>query len=144
MGGWLRLPLLWRQSRQTVPTMRIVNTRAKYMYVPVVIWYISKSVFLHSAAIHLVGIAGKKKKIFLLKRTNSRLGLYMYFATVFTLRITDKVCLDWRRGQRPLGLGSTLKFVNNISTDKNCLFTFHSSKHISDKSFILKKYHRWL
>ena len=86
----------------------------------------------------------KTKNFFLLKRTNSRLGLYMYFATVFTLRITDKVCLDWRRGQRPLGLGSTLKFVNNISTDKNCLFTFHSSKHISHKSFILKKYHRWL
>ena len=42
--------------------MRIVNTRAKYMYVQVVSWYISKSVFLHSAAIHLVGIAGKKQQ----------------------------------------------------------------------------------
>ena len=39
----------------------IVNTRAKYVYVQIVSWYISKSVFLHSAAIHLVGIAGEKK-----------------------------------------------------------------------------------
>ena len=75
---------LWRQSRQTLPEMRRVNTIAKYMYVQVVSWYISKSVFLHSAAIHLDGIAEKnqKKKMFL-KRTNSRLGPYMYFAIVF-------------------------------------------------------------
>ena len=53
-----------------------------------------KSVFLHSAAIHLVGIAGKNATNLFLKRTNSRLGPYMYFAIVFTLCITGKVCLD--------------------------------------------------
>jgi len=40
------------------------------MYVQVVSWYISKSVFLHSAAIHLVGIAGKKQKSFLNVQTH--------------------------------------------------------------------------
>ena len=96
--------------------MRIVNTRAKYMYVQVVSWYISKSVFLHSAAIHLVGIAGKKQLCFFLNVQTHDL-VRICTLQLFTLRITGKVCLDLRHEQRPLGSGSTLKFVNNIRTD---------------------------
>ena len=68
--------------------MPIVNTRAKYMYVQVVSWYISKSVFLHSAAIHLVGIAGKMKEKKSFFETYK--PTYMYFARVFTLSIAGK------------------------------------------------------
>ena len=63
----------------------------------------------------------KRKQFFFLKRTNSRLGPYMYFAIyncVYSKHYRQSLPRLTSHEQRPLGSGSTLKFViNNIRTD---------------------------
>ena len=92
---------LWRRSRQTLPAMRRKHTCNVHERSKSWVCTFQKKKFVR---LHFSGNANQmyccwmQKRTFFFKLTDSR-------PCVFTLRIADKVCLDWRhkrgRGSQP-------------------------------------------
>ena len=106
----------WRQSRQTLPVMRRVNTIAKYMYGP------SREFVRFKKEMPTRCIAAECRKT-LFEMYQLTTWTYMYFARVFTIRIAGKVCLDWRhkRGRRSQPPKQLYIFFKHINRDKQLL-----------------------